>query len=137
MKKRGEREEKIPLQREADRTTQGSEHQQQQTYRPPKADREENEERGGKRGNGIREKENGASMGSHGARDTKGVNGMCRLSKRATGADFERRRNARPGRKEGVSRRRESEHPLFHTERTNTAGKSPTLDNDRRGAGRN
>jgi len=72
--KRGEREEKIPLQREADRTTQGSEHQQQQTYRPPKADREENEERGGKRGNGIREKENGASMGSHGARDTKGVN---------------------------------------------------------------
>lgn len=53
------------------------------------------------------------------------------------GADFERRRNARPGRKEGVSRRRESEHPLFHTERTNTAGKSPTLDNDRRGAGRN
>jgi hypothetical protein len=61
--KRGEREEKIPLQREADRTTQGSEHQQQQTYRPPKADREENEERGGKRGNGIREKENGGKHG--------------------------------------------------------------------------
>jgi len=43
-----------------------------------------------------------------------------------------------PGEKGGgPSRRRESEHPLFHTERTNTAGKSPTLDNDRRGAGRN
>jgi len=67
--KRGEREEKIPLQREADRTTQGSEHQQQQTYRPPKADREENEERGGKRGNGIREKENRQAWG-HTGRET-------------------------------------------------------------------